>query len=171
MRGVIADRVSLVGVGQAGQDVPRRGDGQEQQQPGQRLQCAPAAPLSAQQQQRDRGREEEHRSDQALGQQGQRQRRPHAVEADGPPALETRDEAVQRKKKKERKQRFGNGEARKQERPDSGENPQRRVESGALAPRAPRPQPGQPRDAENGQRIRQPRRERVFAEHASRTPP
>ena len=36
--GVVADGVALIGIGQAGQDVPGRGDDQEKEQPGERLQ-------------------------------------------------------------------------------------------------------------------------------------
>ncbi len=65
---VIADGVSLVGVRESGEDVPRRGDGEEEQDSRDGLQVAPAAPLSAQQQQGNGRGGEEDGSDESLGQ-------------------------------------------------------------------------------------------------------
>ena len=70
-RGVIADGMAMVGVGQSGQNVPRRRNRQEEQGAGYRLQLAPASPQSAHHEKWNRGRDEEDRGHQSLGQSGQ----------------------------------------------------------------------------------------------------
>ena len=88
--GMVAEWVSLVGIGESGQNVPRRGDGQKQQQAREGLQIPPASPLAAHQQQRNgRGGKEDGR-DEPLGEHGQRQRRPHSIKAEGPARFEAR---------------------------------------------------------------------------------
>jgi hypothetical protein len=76
--GVIADGVSLVGIGEAAEDVPGRGDGQEEQRAGEEAQLAPATPLAGEDQVGNGGADEEDGRDQALGEQwpGPRRRKP-----------------------------------------------------------------------------------------------
>ena len=71
--GMVADSVSLIGIGQAAENVPGRGDGQKEQRAGDRLQLAPAPPLAGQQQVGNGRADKKDRRDQALGQQRQRQ--------------------------------------------------------------------------------------------------
>src|ERR1019366_2792126 len=69
---VVAYRVSLVGVVQAAKNVPRRGDCEEEQRPGEELELSPAAPLAHQQKVRHRGANKKCWRDQPFGQRGQR---------------------------------------------------------------------------------------------------
>src|SRR5215469_8941348 len=66
--GLIADGVALVRIREAGEDVPRRSDGEIEQDSCDRLHLAPAAPLAAQQQQRNCGACEENGCNESLGQ-------------------------------------------------------------------------------------------------------
>ena len=81
--GVIADGMALIGIGEAGEDVPGRGDGQIQQQSRKGFELAPAPPLAAEQQQRNGRAGKEDRRNEALGERGQRQGDPHDIEARG----------------------------------------------------------------------------------------
>jgi len=57
--GVVADGVALVRIGEAAEDVPGGGDGQEEQQAGDGLELPPAAPLAGEQQVRNGGANKE----------------------------------------------------------------------------------------------------------------
>ena len=162
----VAHRVSLVGVRKAGQNVPRRGDGQKQQQSAKGLQRPPAPPVPAQQQQGNGRRGKEDGRNQALGQRSQRQRRPHAVKPNRPAALQPGDKAVKRQQQQKREQHLRNGEAREQKRPDGGEHPQRGIKRGSPPPCALCPQPRQTRAAQQGQRIGQVGGKRILAKDA-----
>ncbi len=72
-----------------------------EQHAGDRLQFAPAAPLPAEHQKRDRCRSEENRGDQTLGQRGERKGGPHAIEAAGTATLQASDETPKSVKQKE----------------------------------------------------------------------
>ena len=69
--GDVAERVSRTRIAQPGEDVPRRGDGKEQQNTGEQAEFTPAAPIAGEQQVRARRQEEEDRSDESLGEHGQ----------------------------------------------------------------------------------------------------
>ena len=122
---------------------------------GEGLELAPAPPLAAEQQQRNGRAGKEDRRDEALGQRGQRQGDPHDIEARGAAGLHAGEKAVEREQKQKAQQRLGDGEARKEKRPDGSENAEGRIEAGASSPRSSGPGPGQQGDPENGQRIGQ----------------
>ena len=60
-RGNVADGIALIGITQAGEDVPGRGDGEEEQDAGEEPQLAPAPPFAGDQQVRNDGGDEEDR--------------------------------------------------------------------------------------------------------------
>ena len=95
-RRVIADGMSLVGIGEAGEDVPGRGDGQVEQDSAEGLELTPAAPLAAEQQQGNGGAGKEDGGDEALGEGGQGQGDPHDVEAGRTLRLHAGEEAIER---------------------------------------------------------------------------
>ena len=111
--GMVADGKALIGIGQPGQNVPGRGNGQEQNQSCDRLQLPPAPPLPAQKQQRNGRGGKENGCDQTLGQHRQRQRRPHSVKAQGPGRLEAGNQTVEGQQQQKAEQRLRNGEAGK----------------------------------------------------------
>jgi hypothetical protein len=162
--GVVADGVSLVGIGQAAENVPGRGDGQKEQRAGDRLQLAPASPQAGDEQIRDGRANKKGGSDEPLGEQSQRQGRPHPVKTYRAARLKTSEQAVQGNQQKEAQLRLRNDEAGKEKRPDGGEHAQAGIESGARTPGATRPQPRQPCQAQHGQRIGQMRGKDILAE-------
>ena len=164
--GVVADGVALVGITQAGQNVPGSGDGQKKEQAADRLQRPPAPPLAAQQKKWNRRRGKEDRGDQPLGQESQRQRRPHSIKMKRSDVFQPGQQAVEGRQQKKAELRLRNGEARVEKRPDRGENAESGVEAGAASPGAARPEPGQPGAAQQGQRIGQVGGKDVLAEDA-----
>ncbi len=120
--GVIADGMSLVGVCEAAENVPRSRDGKEKQHAGDRFQFAPATPLAAQHQQRDGGCGEEDRSDQTLGEGREGQGSPHSVDAGGTPALDADDEAPKSVKQEEAEERLGDSKAGEEKWPNRSQH-------------------------------------------------
>ncbi len=153
------------GFARPAEDVPRSGDGEEEQDAGYGLKFAPAAPLPTQHQQRDRCRGEEHRGNQALGQRREREGSPHAVKADRIPALKPGDETPKSIEQQETQQCLGDGKARKEEWSDGSEHSQCGVQARSPAPTARPPKPCQPREAENGQGIGQVGCENILPEY------
>ena len=71
--------VTCAGIAQPGENMPWRGDGEEEQKAGGQAELTPAAPIAGEQQVRRGGQEEEDRSDEPFGQHGERQRSPSQV--------------------------------------------------------------------------------------------
>src|SRR6185437_13285945 len=137
--GMIAHRVALIGICQASEDVPRRGDREEQQDSAEWLQIAPPPPQPAEGEERYRRRNEKYRRDQPFGQCSQSERRPHSVEPHRAATFKSSQKTVERKQKQKAQQRIGNEEAREEENADRGEYAQTAIEACSSAPRAPRP--------------------------------
>ena len=148
--GVVAHCVSLVGIGEAAKNVPRRGDGEKQQEPSYGLERAPTAPLARKQQIGDSGAGEKHGRNQALDQQCQRHTDPHAIETRGADGLKAGEQAVERDEKKQRQLRLGNNEAGKQKRPNGSEHAESGIEAGACSPGASAPRPCKPGQPQHG---------------------
>jgi hypothetical protein len=146
---VEGNRVALRGVGEAGEDVPRRGDDEEDCQRRPRMQRAQAGDRAAraasdqQVEQHDADREDD--SDQSLGQHVQRagQREAEAPGADaigsgrmvdGSIKLFGAPEAEHRKGDPEADARVGNGDAGEDEEAEAGEQDERGVEARAWRP-------------------------------------
>ena len=129
------------------------------------LQRAPAAPLAGEEQVGNGGADEEDGSDQALGEQWPARRRPTSSKsARGGSASKPVMQAVESDQQKEAELRLGNDEAGKEKRADGGEHGQAGVEAGARAPGAAGPEPGEPGEAEHGQRVGQVGGKDVLAE-------
>jgi hypothetical protein len=93
--GVVADGVALVGVVDAAEDVPGRGDEQKEQDAGEGLENAPAAPLAGEQQVGNGRSDEEDGRDESLGERGQGDAGVDPVEAIGAIVFEAGDEGVE----------------------------------------------------------------------------
>ena len=93
--GVVADGVSLVRIGEAAEDVPGRGDEQEEQESRDGLEVAPATPLAGEQQVRDGRAEEKDGRNQSFGKQSKGYGGPHPVDASGAAGFESGDETVE----------------------------------------------------------------------------
>jgi len=161
---VVADGVSLVRIGQAAEDVPWSGDGQEDERAGEEVQFAPAAPLAGEDEVRQSRADEKDRGDEALGEQGQGYAGIGPVEAVVLAALQGGDEGVEGDEQEQAQVGLGNDEAGVEECSDGGEHGQAGVESGAGAPGAAGPVPGEPAEAEHGERVGQVGGEGVLAE-------
>ena len=74
--GVVADGVALIGIGEAAENVPGRGDGQKEQRAGDGLEAAPAPPLAGEQQVGNGRADKEDRRDETLGEQWPGPRQP-----------------------------------------------------------------------------------------------
>ena len=85
------------GIAQPSENVPGRGNGEEQQNAGGQTELAPAAPFSGEQQIGHGGEEEEDRGHQPLGQHGQRQGCPGQVKAGGFPVFQPDEKIVESK--------------------------------------------------------------------------
>ena len=133
--GVVADGVALVGVGDAAEDVPGRGDEQKEQSAGDGLEDAPAAPLAGEEQVGNGCSDKEDGSDEALGERGQRDAGVDPVKAIGAVEFEAGDEGVEGDEQKEAELRLGNDEAGEEKRADGGEHGEAGIEAGARDPR------------------------------------
>ncbi len=71
--------VGSAGVAEAGEDVPRGGDGEEEEDSGEGFQPAPMLCFSGQEEIGEGGSEEEHESDEALGEDGEGETGPHGA--------------------------------------------------------------------------------------------
>ncbi len=148
------------------EDVPGRGDGQKREHPGDRLQLSPAPPLAGEQQVRNGRADKKDWSNQSLGQQRQRQRSPHHINARRPARLQAGDQPVKRDEQKQAENRLGNDEPRKEKRPNRGEHAQSGIEPGARAPGPPCPNPRQPGQPQHCQRVGQVGSKGVLAKDA-----
>src|ERR1700761_1052052 len=78
-RGDVAHRVTRARITQAGKDMPRRRNGDEEQKAGAQAELSPAPPIAGQSEVRPGCEKEEDGSHQTLGQHGQRQCGPGQV--------------------------------------------------------------------------------------------
>jgi hypothetical protein len=163
--GVVAEGMSLVGVGESAEDVPGSGDEQEQDEPGDGFERAPATPLAGEEQVRDGGAGKEDRCDQSLGERGQGDAGIDPVNAQGAIVFKAGDEGVEGDEQKEAELGLGNDEAGEEKRADGSENSESGIEAGARAPGAARPEPREPGKAEDGQGVGQVSGKGVFAEY------
>jgi hypothetical protein len=169
--GVVADGMALVGIGEAAEDVPGRGDGQKQQRSGDGLQLAPATPLAGEKQVGNAAPTKKTGAMRPLVSRARATRGPHPVKAGGGP-VEAGDEAVEGDEQEKAEDGLGNDEAGKEKRADGGEHAQAGIEAGARTPGAARPEPREPGQAEHGQRVGQVGGKGVLAEDAiGRRPP
>src|SRR5271165_6037935 len=116
--------MALVRIGEAAENVPWRGNGQKEQEAGDGLQSAPAAPLAGEHQVGNGRSEEEDGRDEALGEQSQGDAGPHPVKARRTVGLEAGEQAVEGEEQKEGQFRLGNDKACKEKRSDGGEDAQ-----------------------------------------------
>ncbi len=164
--GVVADGVTLVGIGKAAEDVPGRGDRKKKQKACDGLQRAPAPPLPRQDQVGNRRAHKKDGSNEAFCEQSQGHAGPRPVKAIGPVQLQSGDEAVEGNEQKQAQDGLGNDKACKEKRADGGKHAQPGVESGARPPCPAGPEPREPRQAEHGQRVGQVGGKGVLAEDA-----
>jgi hypothetical protein len=116
--GDVADRVAVVGVGEAGEDVPGRADGEEDEESGEEMELAPAPPLAGDDEIRNDGGDEEDGGDEALGQESQRERGVGEIEARGLAVFNAGEKAVKGQEKEEGEDRFRNEGSREEEHAD-----------------------------------------------------
>ncbi len=109
--GNVAHGVTCTGIAQSGKDVPRRGDGKEEQNAGEQAELTPAAPIAGKPQVGHGGGKKEDRGNQPLGQHGQRQSGPGQVKAVRFVILEPNEKIVESKGQQEGKQDFGDEDA------------------------------------------------------------
>ena len=140
---MLPDGVARARIAQPGEDVPGRGNGEEEQNAGGQAELTPAAPISGEQQVRHGGEEEEDRSHHPLGQHGQRQGSPGQVKAGGFPVFQPDEKIVKSKGQQQGKQDFGNEDAGEQKNSHAGQNAEGGIERRALAIGATAPGPGQ----------------------------
>ena len=161
---VVADGMALVRIAQAGEDVPGRRNGEEQQQARHEAHLAPAPPFAGEHQPRHCGREEEDRSDQPFGQRREGERRPAHIEERRPAVLQPSQKAVEREPDEEGEQRLRDIDAGEEKDADAGQQRERRIECGPFAEGAPSPVPRKNGGREHAQRHGKVRGEDVIAE-------
>ncbi len=79
--------VHAAGVADGGEDVPGGGDGKEEKKAGEGAEGAPFFIVAGEGEIEDRGAEEEDESDEAFGEEGQREGGPHGVGVGGCPRI------------------------------------------------------------------------------------
>src|SRR5271170_5289304 len=155
-----------VGVAKAGEDVPGRGDGEEEQESGEGAELAPATPGSGENEVGNGGGDEEDGRDEALGEDAECERGPHPVNARGLAVFEADDEEVEGERGEEGEQDLGDEDAGEEEGSDAGEDAEGGVEGGAFAKGAAGPDPGEQGAGEDSERLGQMGGEDVVAEEA-----
>ena len=154
-----------VGIAKAGEDVPGRGDGEEEQKSGEGAEFAPSAPGSGEDEVGNCRGDEEDGGDEAFGEDAEGERGPHPVDIDGLAVFEAGDEEVERERGEEGEQDFGDEDAGEEEGSDAGEDAEGGVEGGAVAEGG-GPDPGEEGAAEDSEGLRQVGGEDVVAEDA-----
>ena len=116
--GDVADGIAVIGIAEAGEDVPRRGDGEEEQQSGEEMELTPAAPFAGEDEIRNDGGDKEDGCDESFGEKSERERGIGEVKARRFAVLHAGEEAVKGKEKEEGEDRFRNEGSREEKHAD-----------------------------------------------------
>ena len=172
--------VHAAGVAQAGEDVPGRGDGEEEEEAGEGPEGAPVAVFAGEREVERGGAEEEDERDEAFGEDGEGECSPHGVGVERCDARSrsfaslrmtgmrgaTCEEAVERGGEQQREQDIGDEDAGEEEDAGGGEDGEAGVEGGAVAEGLACPAVAEQHQQQHGDRLGQVDGEGVEAEDA-----
>lgn len=164
--GNVADGVSVIGIAEAGKDMPGSRNSEEEQEASEEAHLAPAAPLAGEDEIGNDGCGKKDGRDEPFREHCDGQRSIRDVKAGGLAIFKAGEEAVESESDEEGEKGLGDEKARPEKDADRGENSQRGVKCGAVTIGAPRPEPCKNGAGQDAERHGQMRGKDVLAEDA-----